>query len=314
MTHASHPLPAPSSCAPRSLGWPSLVDDWGRWLLRTYFLGSIMTMVSYSLLTLVTDFPGPYPVALFLAAVGVPLVFVTVGLVLRLRARAEGRLHIEPVDPDAPPGLLGNLSQMRWLLATIAMFGAWPGFYFVASKLGGLQEPVVFHFRVDSEIPRITALAPVYSTIYWFFIFPALYGRDPRHFRALLGSYAALMVICSAVFIAYPVIYPREPLVVHTLGDWALAIVQGADPPTNCFPSSHCAVATLSALALREIRPSAFPAAMALALAIVVGTVLTKQHYLVDSVAGVALGVGAWAGTFHAGLTERVRTALGARA
>lgn len=266
------------------------IDDWGRWFLRTYFVASMLTLSSFTVITLVADFPGPYWLALVLAAAGVPLVALVVGLPLRIRAARRGEVQVQPVDPVTGPGLLGLLSQMRWLIATIVMFGAWPGFYFLASQVGALQPPTQFHFAVDARIPRMTELAPVYITIYWFFIFPALYGKGRSHFWPLLRAYGTLMVACAVVFVVYPVEFPRDPLVIRHLGDWALQIVHNADPPINCFPSSHCAVATLSALALRDVHPPAFLPGLALAGGISVATVLTKQHYLVDTLAGIALG------------------------
>lgn len=282
------------------------IDDWGRFVLRTYFIGSMSTLTFWTLLGLVTDFPGPYVLALLLAAVIVPVICVAVGLPFRLRAIRQGRHRPRPVDPETGPGVRGVLSQMRWFLATLAMFGAWPGFYFVASKVGALQPPTQFHFELDARLPMVTAFAPIYITIYWFFIFPALYGQGRDHFWPLLKAYGTLMLVCSAVFVIYPVEFPRDPLVVRSLGDWALQIVHGADPPINCFPSSHCAVATLSALALRDVRPSVYPFGVALAAGICVATVLTKQHYVVDTLAGIALGGGAYIHFFKPQVLRRV--------
>lgn len=282
------------------------VDDWGRWILRTYFIGSIIALCSLSLVDLIGDFPGPYLLALILAAAVVPLGFVGASLPGRLRAIRQGTHRPEPVDAVTGPGLRGQLSQMRWLIATVLMFGAWPGFYFVASKVSAIQPPTQFHFEIDRQIPMMTELAPVYVTIYWFFIFPALWGRGRDSFWPLLRAYGSLMVVCSAVFVLFPVEFPRDPLVVRHIGDWALQIVHGADPPINCFPSSHCAVATLSALALRDVHPPAYLPGVALALGICVATVLTKQHYLIDTLAGILLGGAAYFHFFKPQLYRRL--------
>lgn len=288
----------------------SWIDDWGRWLLRTYFIGSMICLVCYSGLTLVADFPGPYWVAVLLAAAIVPLLFVIVGLVHRLRLFRQGTLRVVPVDLQPRGGLAGAISQMRWLLATLGVFAAWPAFYFLASQLGQLTPPMVFDFAIDDRIPMMTQLSPIYVTIYWFFIMPALYGRGREHFWPLLKAYATLMVVCSAVFILLPVAFPREPLPIRHLGDWALAIVRGLDPPTNCFPSSHCAVAILSALALRTMHPPGHLPGLALALSICVATVLTKQHYVVDSLAGMLLGLGVYLYFFQPLVRQRLQEAL----
>ena len=54
----------------------SLIDDWGRWFLRTYFIGSLLTLSFLSLYCMVADFPKPYVIALILAAVIVPAIFL----------------------------------------------------------------------------------------------------------------------------------------------------------------------------------------------------------------------------------------------
>ena len=277
----------------RAIPLASWVDDWGRWFLRCYFVGSLCCLCAFTAISFFTDIPGSRLLATLTASLFVPLAVILTSLVLRLRRRRRGELSVEPVDAVTGPGIPGQLSQMRWLIATVLMFGLWPGAYFIANQLGGLREPVQFHFAVDQRMPMRTELAMVYVGIYWFFIFPLLYGQGRGLFWPLLRGYGALMAICSVFFVFYPVEYPRDPLVVQHMGDWTLAVVRGADPPTNCFHSSHCAVAIFAALGLRRVRPSAALPGLAVALGICVATILTRQHYLIDTVAGMALGIGA---------------------
>jgi membrane-associated phospholipid phosphatase len=297
---------------PRPIPLASWIDDWGRWLLRSYFIGSLSCLCGFMLITLVTDVPGPRWFAVLLAALFVPLAVILGSLVLRLRAWRRGELTVVPVDPEPGRGWLAQISQMRWLIATVLMFGAWPAAYFLASRLSGLRESVQFHFAIDQRIPLRTELAPVYAGIYWFFIFPLLYGRGRAYFWPLLRAYGSLIAICATVFILYPVVYPRDPLVIRHMGDWTLAVIRGADPPTNCFPSSHCAVAVLSALALRRIHPPAGFFGIAFALGICVATVLTRQHYLIDTLVGIVLGVAAYLYFLRPELRGKLRAAFAA--
>ncbi|MBI5500126.1 MAG: phosphatase PAP2 family protein [Deltaproteobacteria bacterium] len=278
----------------RAIPLASWIDDWGRWLLRSYFTGSLACLCSFTAINFFTDVPGSRLMNALTASLFAPLAWILTSVVLRLRRWRRGELCVTPVDAVTGPGWLGQISQMRWLIATVLMFGLWPGAYFVANQLAGFREPVQFHFAVDQRIPMRTELSMVYVGIYWFFIFPLLYGRGRELFWPLLRAYGTIMAICAACFILYPVEYPRAPLVVRHMGDWTLALVHGADPPTNCFPSSHCAVAIFAALGLRRIRPSAALPGFGVALGICVATVLTRQHYLIDTVAGMALGIGVY--------------------
>jgi membrane-associated phospholipid phosphatase len=299
--------------APLAVPLASVVDDWARWFLRTYFAGSIATLGAFTVIDLVVGVPGPRWLNFVTAAFIVPILTVLGSLVFRLRAHRRGELVITPVDPDPKPGWRGHASQMRWLLATLGMFFAWPGFYFVASQLGAIREPVQFHFEIDRQIPMRTEFAMIYSAIYWFFIFPALFGRGKTFFWPLLRAYATLMVVSSTFFILYPVEYPRDPLVVRTLGDWNMAIIHRLDPPINCFPSSHCAVAMLAALGLREVNRKAWYPGMVVALGICLATLMTRQHYVVDTLAGMTLGTGAYLYFFRPELRERIRSLITAK-
>jgi membrane-associated phospholipid phosphatase len=297
----------------RSAPLASVIDDWGRWFLRSYLGGSLATLGAFTLISFGHDVPGPRWLNFLTAAVIVPVVTVVVSLVFRLRALRRGRLVITPVDADPAPGWRGNVSQARWLLATLAMFVAWPAFYTAASKLGALSEPVRFSFAIDRQMPFRTEFSMIYSGVYWFFIFPALFGKGMALFWPLLRAYATLMVVCSAFFILYPVDYPRDPIVVRTLGDWTLSVIHRFDPTNNCFPSTHCAVSMLSALALRDMNRKAWYPGLAVALGICLATVMTRQHYLVDTLAGMALGSGAYLYFFRPELRQRLRGLITAR-
>lgn len=61
------------------------------------------------------------------------------------------------------------------------------------------------------------------------------------------------------------------------------------------FPSLHVAFQTYLALWLRRVAPAWGPLAIAAAIVIFVGSVVTGWHYLVDSLAGVAMALIVWA-------------------
>ena len=65
--------------------------------------------------------------------------------------------------------------------------------------------------------------------------------------------------------------------------------VYGSDNPYNAFPSSHASITTVCLLALCQWRRIRLPA-IVWAFLIVASTVLVKQHYLADALAGIVLG------------------------
>jgi len=71
-----------------------------------------------------------------------------------------------------------------------------------------------------------------------------------------------------------------------------LKFVRNFDAETNCFPSMHVSVATLTAL---HAQATLGPWAFLFPLLIAISCILTKQHYLIDLPFGAALGGVAYA-------------------
>ena len=67
------------------------------------------------------------------------------------------------------------------------------------------------------------------------------------------------------------------------------------DPPYNLFPSVHLAIVTLAALVALKARRVYGAMALVAAGLVAVSIYATKQHFLVDGVAGVMLAVAAYA-------------------
>jgi membrane-associated phospholipid phosphatase len=62
----------------------------------------------------------------------------------------------------------------------------------------------------------------------------------------------------------------------------------------NTIPSGHAAGAVATALAVADVMPLAGIVFLILATAIVAATVLGRYHYLIDSLLGIVVAVGAW--------------------
>jgi len=71
-------------------------------------------------------------------------------------------------------------------------------------------------------------------------------------------------------------------------------ILSRASVQVNTFPSGHAAGAFATALAVAAISPAAGWAFAALALGIVIGSVVGRYHYAADSIAGLLVAFGAW--------------------
>jgi hypothetical protein len=122
---------------------------------------------------------------------------------------------------------------------------------------------------------------------------------------------AAMCALGLAIFWVWPTAVPVRPP--HVEGSALFALLRGVDAAGNACPSLHVAAAWFSAAwndrLLRDVRaPLALRAANGAWFALIAwSTVATRQHVVLDGVAGLALGalfsIGAWR---HAGAGRRV--------
>jgi len=134
----------------------------------------------------------------------------------------------------------------------------------------------------------------IYSGLYYpVIVFVVLTVDGMREFNYITMSYFFLLFMQMTFFMLFPVATPaswREEVVGNSLSMKMLRLVQSFDKPTNCFPSMHVSVATLTALHLMAgsatlgYWPLLFP------LLIAMSALYTKQHYVADLLPGALLG------------------------
>jgi membrane-associated phospholipid phosphatase len=178
-------------------------------------------------------------------------------------------------------------------LAIVLIVGAYQ-FYFWCQRQTRTRARS-FSFRLDNAIPLQPAWVWIYSGIYYpAIIIVAMSVRDLRHFNYMAFSYLILLLFHMLVFLVFPVEVPcewREATAgAESPSRRFLAFVQKFDARSNCFPSMHVSVATLTAFHAMTNIPNAFVVATIFVLLIAASCVLTKQHYLIDLPAGLVCG------------------------
>lgn len=178
-------------------------------------------------------------------------------------------------------------------MSVFLIFGVYQ-FYFWCQRhpRGSAQH---FATTLDDRIPY----RPRWVWIYSFLYYPAIVYLNwtvtsPRHFNHLAMSFFVLLAGQMAFFVFFPVETPtrwRDLNRGRSLSERFLLFVRKFDAPSNCFPSMHVSVATLTAF---HARPWVGPAAYAFPVLIALSCLFTKQHYLLDLPAGAALGWGAY--------------------
>lgn len=146
----------------------------------------------------------------------------------------------------------------------------------------------------EDAIPFAPEWVTVYTATFIFWILGlAVCMRQERElcFRMFTGLYIAEL-ICAVFFIALPTVIDRPEAAGGLYYDRLLAQLYASDQPTNLFPSMHCMFAYMvfrGFMIARLDKPVVIGSGLFAAL-VCASTVFVKQHFLLDTFAGIILG------------------------
>jgi membrane-associated phospholipid phosphatase len=198
------------------------------------------------------------------------------------------RLGVRDSSPGPSLGLATLAGASCWV--------GWAGSYFVVGMVVDPDRAVLLSSSLERHLPFEPRFTLLYVAVYPLAMLPAFLLRDAALMGRLVRGWIAMILVADACFVLFPVAVDRPELtgVAPSYGRWALSLVYGTDPSSNCLPSTHCAMALWAALALSRHDRRLGVWAWATALAIGGSTLLLRQHYLVDVLAGYALAIVAW--------------------
>jgi membrane-associated phospholipid phosphatase len=175
-------------------------------------------------------------------------------------------------------------------LSMVALAMLVPFYIFIAEEVRGRATRVP-EVAWDRLLPLQPAWAIVYGMLYLFLILlPIFVVRQEDHIRRTLRAYLFVWITAYVCFIAYPTMAPRPGNVAgQGFIVWGLRTLYSSDPPYNCFPSLHVAHSFVSALTCYRVHRGLGIATMLCASFVGLSTLLTKQHYILDVIAGIFL-------------------------
>ena len=149
---------------------------------------------------------------------------------------------------------------------------------------------------LDHAMPLWPAWIAIYASLYMCaFILPLVVVRGRELLRQSLKAYLFVMLVSYVGFWFYPTVAPlTEKTTVNGFAEWSLQLFYDIDQPYGCFPSLHVAYAFVGALACYRMHRAVGTAASLWAVLIGLSTVYTKQHFVVDAIAGGILGMTAY--------------------
>lgn len=182
----------------------------------------------------------------------------------------------------------------RSLLAAAFVF-LLPVYFVIGQATAGWPHHQPFIW-LDRAMPLSPAWMFVYGSLYGCaFILPLVVVRGYELSRQALKAYLFVMLLSYAGFFVYPTVAPRiEQASVRGFAEWSLQLFYRIDQPYGCFPSLHVAYSFVGALTCYRVHRGLGQVAAVWAVLIAISTVYTKQHFVVDAVAGGLLGAAAY--------------------
>lgn len=196
------------------------------------------------------------------------------------------------------------------LPAACLLAGYWlSGLFFVAPMVH-LERWLL---RIDERAAVLHVAWPRVVRDYFELAYVLVYAVVPAGAITLaIGGHADAVppfwsVVLLAEFISYgmlPWLQTRPPRAIESTNDrphrtpalrrFNLAVLGRASIQANTLPSGHAAGAAAAALAVATVMPAAGAVFLAIAASIAIATVIGRYHYIVDSVLGVVVAMGAW--------------------
>ena len=162
-------------------------------------------------------------------------------------------------------------------------------FYILIPELLPPRVRHVPELALDRALPLMPSWAVVYGALYLFLILlPIFVVRQDELIRRMVYAYLLVWITAYVFFFGlYPTAAPRPDKVTgQGFAVWGLRALYSSDPPYNCFPSLHVAHSFVSALACCRVHRRLGIIATVSATLVAVSTLFTKQHYLLDVIAG----------------------------
>jgi len=199
----------------------------------------------------------------------------------------EDRAHAEPFEWRALVKLMARPQPVT--VEMVALFAIIPLYLAIGAWVqGGVAH--VPEITVDRMIPVRPEWSVVYGSLFLAALLPAFVVHQQELLRRTILAYLAMWLFSYACFLAYPTIGPRPG---EVTGDgffaWLLRVIYSSDVRYNCLPSLHVAQCFLAALACHRVHRGVGVVAGVWAFAVGVSTLYTKQHYVLDVIAGMAL-------------------------
>jgi len=152
----------------------------------------------------------------------------------------------------------------------------------------------------DRKTPYLPLFALVYFSTYVFVVQPFFVLTDARQFYWMVACFVSISVVSSLIHATVPSKIERvEQVNAGGLSGWMLGMFQKTCKPYGNFPSMHVGLSVPVVVANFMVGgPVIGSLTLLWAVLIALSTLFTKQHYILDVLAGLLGGILIFALTF----------------
>jgi membrane-associated phospholipid phosphatase len=190
-------------------------------------------------------------------------------------------------------GWAAPVPRARYFSVLLLQYLVWLVCYLGVNAMTAGRSWAVPLLAVERRIPLMVWAYPVYASVYFAVVLPLFLCRSRRAFARLQVAVGLASLVAFAFFLLMPMPYPRPALGGGAM-EAMLAMEYQIDQPRCTFPSLHVAIAWLLYLGMRDEAPGWRTPLLLFALGVAASTLLVKQHFLIDVLAGWFLAELAW--------------------
>ena len=183
-----------------------------------------------------------------------------------------------------------NNTRPLLLMLSIPIMGA---FYIIVNKLSSSGHNVTI--ALDNSIPYIKIFIIPYVIWYLFIpiVFIILCMYDKKVYYKTMLVYIIGYAVSCIIFILYQTTVPRNLLTGSDIFTEIILLIRSNDKPLNCLPSLHVftcyiMIKAIGSSNLRSIKNKIIISIIS--YSIILSTLFTKQHAILDVLAGIVLG------------------------
>jgi len=169
----------------------------------------------------------------------------------------------------------------------IGLYSILSSSYLMINKLTEYREK---YYVLETSFDRLVPLVPEFSWIYAIYLIvvlsPVFILDNIDDFRKTGICYIVEYLIAYFFYLSLPVKMIRPEIFVSDIHTQMLDLIYYVDMPFNCFPSLHVGTSFLASMISSHHNKKAGSVLYLTSILIALSTLFTKEHYLLDLVAG----------------------------